>query len=77
MAQAAYRVEVGLSYPPDRRAEAGEVVSDLPAKSIKWLLEQGAITRADGKATDTPAEALEGPSEALEADTPADMPEEG
>lgn len=40
---ASYKALVGLNYPPDRRAEAGEVVSDLPGKSIKWLLEQGLI----------------------------------
>lgn len=28
-----------------KRAEAGEVVSDLPAKSLGWLLEQGLIVR--------------------------------
>jgi hypothetical protein len=39
----AYRVLVGLSYPPDRRAEPGDVVEDLPGKSIKWLTEQGMI----------------------------------
>lgn len=39
----AYRVLVGLEYPPDRYAKAGEVVDDLPGKSIKWLTEQGMI----------------------------------
>lgn len=43
----AYRVLVGLDYPPDRRAEAGDVVEDLPGKSIKWLTEQGLIEPAD------------------------------
>lgn len=43
----AYRVLVGLDYPPDRRAEAGDVVDDLPGKSIKWLTEQGLIEPAD------------------------------
>jgi hypothetical protein len=42
----AYRVLVGLDYPPDRRAEPGDVVEDLPAKSIKWLTEQGLIEPA-------------------------------
>jgi len=38
-----YRVLIGLNYPPDRRAEPGDVVDDLPKKSISWLLEQGHI----------------------------------
>jgi len=40
---AAYRARVGLSYPPGRRAEAGEVVSDLPQASVAWLLAEGWI----------------------------------
>lgn len=57
MAAVKYRALVGLSYPPDRRAEAGDIVDDLPAKSIKWLIEQGAI-EAVGKtaAPDTDVE---------------------
>lgn len=39
-----YRVLQGLDYPPMRRAEPGDVVSDLPAESIPWLIESGAIT---------------------------------
>lgn len=47
-----YLVKVGLNYPPDRRAEAGDVVEDLPAKAIKWLRDQGVIELVDanGKA---------------------------
>lgn len=44
---AQYRVLVGLDYPPDRRVEAGQVVDDLPGKSIKWLLEQDLIEAVD------------------------------
>lgn len=40
---AKYRVLVGLDYPPAKRAEAGDVVTDLPAKSISWLREAGLI----------------------------------
>jgi len=40
---AKYRVLTGLDYPPNKRAEAGQVVEDLPAQSIKWLLESGLI----------------------------------
>lgn len=41
-----YRVLTGLSYPPDKRAEIGDVVDDLPAQSIKWLLADGLIEDA-------------------------------
>lgn len=44
-----YRVLNGLSYK-GKRADAGQVVSDLPAKSVRWLLEQGHIEPAgEGK----------------------------
>lgn len=43
-----YRVLTGLSYPPDRRAEAGEIVDDLPSKSIKWLIRKGHIEEISG-----------------------------
>ena len=45
-----YRALAGLDYPPDKRVEVGQVVTDLPSKSIKWLLESGLIEPAD-KAT--------------------------
>lgn len=42
-----YRVLAGLNYPAkgggEKRAEAKQVVSDLPAESVPWLLEQGLI----------------------------------
>lgn len=41
-----YRVLVGLSYPPDKRAEVGDVVDDLPAQSVKWLIADGLIEDA-------------------------------
>lgn len=47
---AQYRVLVGLNYPPDRRVEAGQIVDDLPGKSIKWLTEQGLIEPAKAEA---------------------------
>jgi hypothetical protein len=40
---AQYRALVGIDYPPNKRAEAGEIVSDLPGDAIKWLLEDGLI----------------------------------
>ena len=43
-----YLVKTGLEYPPDRRVEAGEIVEDIPSKSIKWLREQGWIELVDG-----------------------------
>lgn len=45
----AYRALVGLSYPPDRRVEAGEVADDIPPQSVKWLLAAGNIEPAEGK----------------------------
>ena len=44
-----YRVLTGIDYPPDKRAEKDTLVSDIPEKSAKWLLEQGLIELADGK----------------------------
>ena len=44
-----YRALVGIDYPPDKRVEAGELVSDLPEKSAVWLLAQGFIETTDGK----------------------------
>jgi len=40
---AQYRALVGIDYPPNKRVEAGEIVSDLPGDAIKWLLEDGFI----------------------------------
>ena len=45
---AKYRVLVGLDYPPDKRAEAGDEVSDLPSSSITWLLADGLIEAVEG-----------------------------
>lgn len=44
-----YRAVVGLDYPPNKRAEAGDLVSDLPEKSVAWLLSSGFIEPLDGK----------------------------
>lgn len=43
---AKYRVLKGIDYPPNKRAEVGAVVEDLPATAIKWLLEDGVIEDA-------------------------------
>lgn len=41
-----YRVLVGLNYG-DVRREPGDVVDDLPADSVAWLLAQGCIEPAE------------------------------
>lgn len=41
--QKKYRVLAGLDYPPDRRAEPGDVVDDLVPSSIGWLVKGGYI----------------------------------
>lgn len=46
---AQYRAVVGIDYPPNKRVEAGDIVSDLPEKSITWLLSSGMIEELDGK----------------------------
>lgn len=42
--RSSYLVRVGLSYPPGKRAEPGDVVDDIPAVSLPWLLACGALT---------------------------------
>ena len=44
---AKYKVLTGIDWG-NRRAEAGEIVDDLPAKSIKWLRESNLIELVDG-----------------------------
>ena len=39
-----YRALVGIDYPPNKRVEAGAIVSDLPKESIAWLLASNSIT---------------------------------
>lgn len=43
---AAYKVLTGLDYA-GKRAEAGSLVTDLPSRSVSWLLEQGLIIEAE------------------------------
>lgn len=43
-----YRLKVGLSYPGSRPGktidrDAGDVVEDIPTRSLPWLIEQGLI----------------------------------
>lgn len=45
-ADEAYTVKVGINYPTSKgevRAEPGDVVTDIPSRSVGWLLECGAI----------------------------------
>jgi hypothetical protein len=42
----AHKVLRGITYG-SKRAEAGDVVSDIPSASVKWLTEQGIIEPAD------------------------------
>jgi len=44
MAKNEYRVLRGIDYPPNKRAEIGAIVSDLPKESISWLRASGVIT---------------------------------
>ena len=44
---AKYKVLVGLDYS-GKRVDEGMVIDDLPAKSIKWLREQGMIVLVSG-----------------------------
>jgi len=50
---AKYRVLQGIDYPPNKRAEIGDIVEDLPATAIKWLLESGAIEDSSKPVTKT------------------------
>lgn len=42
-----YRVIVGIDYA-GKRVEPGALVSDLPPKSVSWLVAQGIVEKADG-----------------------------
>lgn len=48
---AIYAVLVGIDYD-GKRAEPGDTVTDIPAASIPWLMEQNIITPADNVAAD-------------------------
>jgi hypothetical protein len=63
---AKYRVLVGLDYPPNKRAEAGDEVSDLPSSSITWLLADGLIEAVDGKSSKKTVVAPEPEPEVIE-----------
>lgn len=58
---AQYRVLQGIDYPPNKRAEVGDVVNDLPPSSVKWLLEVGAIEDASKPKSEPKVEPIEEP----------------
>lgn len=43
---ATYKALTGLDYA-GKRAEAGDLIDDLPSRSITWLLDQGLIERTE------------------------------
>lgn len=47
---AKYKVLQGIDYG-DKRAEIGDVVDDIPTRSVKWLTEQGIIELVEGGKT--------------------------
>ena len=55
-----YLVNTGLDYN-GRRVEPGNIVDDLPARSVKWMLEQGIIEEATTTAP-TPSEPKKSPN---------------
>ena len=72
-----YNVLVGLD-TPTTRYEIGAVATDIPAESVKWLLDQGIIEPADTpkkapKTPDTPADAPapDAPAAPVTVETPA------
>jgi hypothetical protein len=44
----AYKVLNPIEYA-GKRAETGDIVNDIPAKSVPWLLDQGIIEATEGK----------------------------
>lgn len=74
---AQYRVLVGIDYPPNKRAEIGDVVNDLPGGAIKDLLANGYIEPADGKKVSVKEEPVEAPVvEPVVEATPVEVVEE-
>lgn len=46
-----YLLKTGLDYPVKgvyKRAEPGDIVDDLPPRSVEWLLRQGHIEEVEG-----------------------------
>ena len=74
---AKYKVLTGIDYPPNRRAEAGDVVDDLPSKSIKWLRESGCIEPFDPSTPDPEPEPEPEPEPVVEETPVAEVEPEG
>lgn len=53
MAKNEYRALQGIDYPPNKRVEIGDIVSDLPKESITWLLVSGAIEEVSASKSNT------------------------
>ena len=67
---ARYRVLQGIDYPPNKRAEVGDIVEDVPAQSVKWLLDSGIIEDTDKPTKKTEQPVVEEPAveEGFDAD---------
>lgn len=65
-----YRVLVGIDYPPNKRAEIGDVVNDLPGGAIKDLLKDGFIEPVDGKKVSVKEEPVVEEAPVVEDPTP-------
>ena len=62
---ARYRVNQGIDYPPNKRAEIGDIVEDLPPSAIKWLVADGYVelveaNKIDPKSAAAPVTSSEG-----------------
>jgi hypothetical protein len=64
-----YRVLKGIDYPPNKRVEAGQTVSDLPPTAISWLLEHNIIEDAS-----KPAKKIEEPKIEIVVDEETEEP---
>ena len=64
---ASYKVLVGLDYG-DKRVEEGDVVSDIPSKSVAWLKEQGLIEDVEPVAPKTSGKTAKKEEEVLVAE---------
>lgn len=48
-----FKVVTGIEYD-GKRAEPGDIVDDIPTKSVTWLVEQGIVEKIDGDPTPPP-----------------------
>ena len=78
---ARYRILQGIDYPPNKRAEVGDIVEDVPAQSVKWLLDSGIIEDTDKPTKKTEQPVVEEPkvepvAEVIEEPVVAEVVEE-